>query len=29
VPAGFAAELVSMQTDEHRERVRALRVKAE
>jgi enoyl-CoA hydratase len=25
VPAGFAAELVSMQTDEHQERVRALR----
>jgi enoyl-CoA hydratase len=27
VQAGFAAELVSMQTDEHRERVRALRAK--
>jgi enoyl-CoA hydratase len=29
VPAGFAAELVSMQTDDHQERVRALRAKAE
>jgi enoyl-CoA hydratase len=29
VPAGFAAELVSMQTDEHRSRIQALRVKGE
>jgi len=29
VPAGFAAELVSMQTDEHRERVQALRERSQ